>query len=262
MKNLYENQSGFSVIEALLILMVVGILGFTGWYVYHTKNTTNKDYSASATSTVPTYAQKAASAPTYSYAGWKTFCSSVTNGCFKYDPNWDFQECAPQQINAQGFQDCSPTEQVDIVAPNQGTEPSTIIWDVEPYDASQPDACTQHESSFPDITYSDITKAPAVSNFFYLNLKDTSGGSAKYAYTDDLALTTGANGQPPTVGQRGALCPPAPSFLSQDGKYEITLSYAYNVNMLPTLPASQQVPPPSQTDLDIVKQTLLSFYYK
>jgi len=40
------SQTGFSVVEALLILMIVGILSFTGWYVYHAKQAADKNYAA------------------------------------------------------------------------------------------------------------------------------------------------------------------------------------------------------------------------
>jgi len=53
-----SDQKGFSVIEALLVLVVIGILGFTGWYVYHAKQTSNKDYSDAASSTVPAFKTK------------------------------------------------------------------------------------------------------------------------------------------------------------------------------------------------------------
>lgn len=52
------NQTGFSVVEALLMLVVIGILGFTGWYVYHAKQASDKDYSAASKSTVPRYTHK------------------------------------------------------------------------------------------------------------------------------------------------------------------------------------------------------------
>jgi Tfp pilus assembly protein PilV len=55
----HDSNLGFSVVEALLILVVVGILGFTGWYVYHAKQTSDKNYSAASESTVPTYKKKA-----------------------------------------------------------------------------------------------------------------------------------------------------------------------------------------------------------
>jgi Tfp pilus assembly protein PilV len=40
------DQKGFSIIEAILILVVIGVLGFTGWFVYHARQTANKDLSS------------------------------------------------------------------------------------------------------------------------------------------------------------------------------------------------------------------------
>lgn len=41
-----KQQSGFSVIEGLLILVILAILGFTGWYVYHSSNQTDNSLSS------------------------------------------------------------------------------------------------------------------------------------------------------------------------------------------------------------------------
>lgn len=92
----YDTDLGFSVIETLLILVVVGILGFTGWYVYHAKQTSNKDYSAAASSTVPTYKKKTStnttttpSANTSSmYTGWHTYSSKLGGFTLKYPAGW------------------------------------------------------------------------------------------------------------------------------------------------------------------------------
>lgn len=37
-----NNQSGFTVVEGLLILVIVGVLGFTGWYVMNSKKNVDK----------------------------------------------------------------------------------------------------------------------------------------------------------------------------------------------------------------------------
>jgi len=82
---------GFSVVEALLILVAIGILGFTGWYVYHAKQTSNKDYSDAASNTVPTYKKNP-------YAGWKTYSSSNGLGLgFKYPASWTVTEDSAAQ---------------------------------------------------------------------------------------------------------------------------------------------------------------------
>ncbi|MDB5163618.1 MAG: hypothetical protein JWS12_235 [Candidatus Saccharibacteria bacterium] len=36
------NSKGFSAVEALLILIIVGVIGFVGWYVYKSQKDTNK----------------------------------------------------------------------------------------------------------------------------------------------------------------------------------------------------------------------------
>ncbi len=43
-----KRQAGFTALEGLLILVIVGIVGFTGWYVYQSRNKTNSLYNSSA----------------------------------------------------------------------------------------------------------------------------------------------------------------------------------------------------------------------
>ena len=68
---LRTNQQGFAAIEAVLVVIVLGIIGFTGWFVYHSKQTTNKtlDQTSAASSAAgqkksslkgPSYAQQSA----------------------------------------------------------------------------------------------------------------------------------------------------------------------------------------------------------
>lgn len=51
MKN---GQKGFTLIETLLVLILLSIVGFTGYYIYHTKNNANSTYNnAAKTSSTP-----------------------------------------------------------------------------------------------------------------------------------------------------------------------------------------------------------------
>jgi predicted negative regulator of RcsB-dependent stress response len=43
-----KHEQGFSIVEALLILVIVGILGFVGWFVWHSQKATDKAYSSAA----------------------------------------------------------------------------------------------------------------------------------------------------------------------------------------------------------------------
>src|ERR1700759_4494831 len=85
-----SDQTGFSIIETLLILVAVGILGFTGWYVYHPKQTSDKNYSAAANTTVPSYKDKATTktATFNPYSGWNTYTVASTALSFKYPATW------------------------------------------------------------------------------------------------------------------------------------------------------------------------------
>jgi len=61
-----KNQKGFSAVEALIILVIVGLLGFVGWHVYHSKNSVklNNSTTKSANSTTAPATNQAKSNPT------------------------------------------------------------------------------------------------------------------------------------------------------------------------------------------------------
>lgn len=80
-----KSSLGFSALEALLILVIVGILGFTGWFVYHSQKVATKDYN-SHPSTATTTAKPAKS--TGQYAGWKSYTTKYERLSFKYPSNW------------------------------------------------------------------------------------------------------------------------------------------------------------------------------
>jgi hypothetical protein len=44
----FSKQSGFAVMEIILIFVILGIVGFTGWYVWNSKKNTNKTYDSSS----------------------------------------------------------------------------------------------------------------------------------------------------------------------------------------------------------------------
>jgi hypothetical protein len=52
MKKLHKNQLGFGAVEALIIIVLIGLAGGGGWYVWHTKH--NKSAAHHTTTTVKT----------------------------------------------------------------------------------------------------------------------------------------------------------------------------------------------------------------
>ena len=49
MGKLKNNQKGFGGVETLLIVVIIGLIGFVGWYVYHAMKNTNSAYKAATT---------------------------------------------------------------------------------------------------------------------------------------------------------------------------------------------------------------------
>lgn len=77
-----NNEKGFSPVEIALLVVIVGAIGFVGWYVYQAKNNTDKVLSSSsvhnnsdakvAATSSATSATKATSASTSSKAAVNT----------------------------------------------------------------------------------------------------------------------------------------------------------------------------------------------
>jgi hypothetical protein len=53
-------QNGFSAVEALLIVIIVGMLGGVGWYVWHSQKQVDKTYSQTANSSAVPKSTKSA----------------------------------------------------------------------------------------------------------------------------------------------------------------------------------------------------------
>lgn len=106
-----KSQKGFALLESLLIIVILAILGFTGWYVWHAKQNTDK--IASQNNTVRT---ETAVTPKNTLSSWKTYSSTAISGLsFKYPGDWKLTK------NPAGF---DGTDSVDVVSP-AGTD---IYW--------------------------------------------------------------------------------------------------------------------------------------
>lgn len=72
-----KNNSGFAALEALLILIIVTIIGGTGWYVLKSKNNANTTLTNSQNITQPTNLQKKKSLTLQKWAVAGTYASSL-----------------------------------------------------------------------------------------------------------------------------------------------------------------------------------------
>jgi Tfp pilus assembly major pilin PilA len=73
-----KHQSGFTVVEFLIIIVVLAVIGGVGYLVYKKHHKTDKTTTASAKQTAP---QPAKSDP---YAGWKSYTSDLGGFSVKY----------------------------------------------------------------------------------------------------------------------------------------------------------------------------------
>ncbi|MDB5169988.1 MAG: hypothetical protein JWN82_384 [Candidatus Saccharibacteria bacterium] len=86
-----KNSDGFSALHILLMLVTVGIVGFTGWYVWNANNKADeslKDTTSASSATKPAPAKKAVEP----YANWQAYSSTVGNFTFKYPAEWTIKE--------------------------------------------------------------------------------------------------------------------------------------------------------------------------
>lgn len=61
MNKSHNNQSGFGVVELLLIVVIIGLIGFVGWYVHKAKQNTDQNLTVASSAT---QAKKKAASPT------------------------------------------------------------------------------------------------------------------------------------------------------------------------------------------------------
>jgi len=111
-------QAGFSAVELVIVVVVLVLLGVVGYVVY-------KNHHKSATPTLLYQNNPAAPktpSATNSYSGWKSYCDTIDNGCFKYPSNW---ELTTSDIDGQtSVQVSSPGE---TATATYKTLPATIV---------------------------------------------------------------------------------------------------------------------------------------
>jgi Tfp pilus assembly protein PilV len=83
-----KNQKGFSVVEILIIVVVLGLIGFGGWYVWN-RNSTKKSEGTKTTQQAEAPASEAeeeeAPDPT---AGWVAYSNEPGDFSFKHPATW------------------------------------------------------------------------------------------------------------------------------------------------------------------------------
>lgn len=80
------NKQGFGVVTVLLTLVIIAIVGGTGWIVYNSqkKTTRSLDNANKSASSTETTEKTAAKSPLDPYDGWKTYTTKYEKMNFKY----------------------------------------------------------------------------------------------------------------------------------------------------------------------------------
>ena len=125
MSKMKLSVKGFSLIETMLIIVVVAAIGFGGWYIWHTKTTSNNTSAQTKISTANTNKSTDKTIPTDPYAGWNTSCD-IYHYCFKYPKDWTQSTVvtAKQPCDAGGIGLTSPDGKVSLSYLNDNNKDS------------------------------------------------------------------------------------------------------------------------------------------
>lgn len=177
-----RNQKGFSAVEGLLILFIVGLVGFIGWYVYHSKNNAEATLSQ---------ADKTANLESINtVVGLKTYSDDFVS--LKYPANWSVKR--DDNTNLPG------TKNLVLTGPNDNEVASSI-------GISRGQSAHLSATIFKGVT-SEATEAK-VYDVVSLNIpnhssaklvviadtrpaQDPSGPAAQFAVTDDPDVKVGS----------------------------------------------------------------------
>ncbi len=88
------SSRGFSVIEGFIILLVISLVGFSGWYVWRMNKKTEpvKQPSNIPTKTNDNIHGNQANKQVDPYEGWKTYNNTLYGISFKYPAEWKIDE--------------------------------------------------------------------------------------------------------------------------------------------------------------------------
>lgn len=126
------NQKGFSVVEILIVIVVVGLLGAVSWLVYDRQNNKTDSSSNQTTQQNQVATEPEAKKETDPYIGWKQYCDDKSSLCFKYPTDWKVEQQSYDAESSSAYASVvSPTETARVVYQTNSTRDGGTL-DVTP----------------------------------------------------------------------------------------------------------------------------------
>lgn len=171
-----KNQKGFTLIEGLLAVIFLSLIGFIGYYVWHTNQKDNKTVNSTSLTEKTTAVNN--------YQGWKDYCSTNEKACFKYPTTWKVEDSCSNTT------DCPNVDSIRFSTPDS----STIYYTSSV--AGIGGDCEQ--GVVPNVVY---TKVEKLSNNSGLYLVESTRSDVTVT---NFGLADTVKGSPPKVGDTGS----------------------------------------------------------
>lgn len=180
MGTMKQNQQGFTLVETLLIILIVAVIGFGGYYVWHSQHTSS---STTTKSTAP--------------AGWKTYISTTDKFSTVYPATWTYTASSSKANTIYASDSNINVFSVDFSPPAPKTRTSTPEGPSSPYyevgviNESVAQELQDDEKVL--VTGNNGTGSAVTSKILSVTTKNFDGYSAQYLETK---ITDNATGVP------------------------------------------------------------------
>jgi hypothetical protein len=196
-----QKQKGFSALALLLLLMIVSIVIFTGWYVWNAQRNSEKTLSQTNNSDIPAQSKKPAETANKEVP-LKEYSNAQYGISFKYPENWKLTD------NLEDKSSESPVGDVYVVSPNE----TKVNFNLNQIgrggscgEGSENIATTHYCLT---VQYSDIAKLETPNDagdlyFYHVKVADSDAQGGKVHY--DIGLSDRESGQLPTTSTLTAI---------------------------------------------------------
>ena len=101
MNKIFKNENGFGAVEILLVILIIAIVSFGGYYVW---NTQHKSSTQNTRAVATKDAASKSAQSTSPYAGWKSYELKYEKLSFRYPATWKADDTSSSGIDTVSFQ--------------------------------------------------------------------------------------------------------------------------------------------------------------